>query len=250
MKNRKNYSLGFTDALLSLASGATAPGASSVASGESGGVPGAGGICSSGKAKEMATREAATSALGPPAEYMPLPLMGNPPTPEQLALLERVKAYNQNADKQNAERESLIEEFVRTNSRPDQRASQEDKALGDALHEAYKKMQLKYGSRVTNKTLQELYDTDRELAQEAFDMLQAHVPMLKGRSLTEIMGIIPNTYKNRKLSEVIDLLPKGAITSTAVTTNSLGSMGTYIAIGGAALAAIFILPKIFKRGQQ
>lgn len=201
--------------------------------------------CSKGMCEGMAAAtNSVMGALGPalkPHDDKTMATLASDKSPAGQAQYEAALAHNAEVAKQNAERQGIIDQFVK--DAIGGQVTKEQMALGDAAHVEYEKIVAKYGEDVRYMTLAQMVSTYPQDAKAVVASLGQVFPALKGKSFEQIWSTIPESFKQMQLIDLEKAIPNsswiGAKTSTgkAVAPGVVGAAGiglALLAVGGIA----------------
>lgn len=202
--------------------------------------PGNQGLCSQQMCGGMAqAATAALSALGPagkktdPAQMQAL---ANDKSPAGQAAYQAALEHDREVDRQNAERQAIIDQFVKDaiggNITPEQIM------LGDAAKAQYEKLVQKYGEEVRHMTLNEVAAKYPEDAKAVITSLAQVFPGLRGKSFEQVMALIPEPMKNMKLIDLQGAIPNSSWLGAKTSSGQPVVKGSTLAIGGLGLLAV------------
>jgi len=198
------------------------------------------GMCSQQMCGGMAqAATAALSALGPAGkktEPAQMQALANDQSPAGQAAYQAALAHDREVDRQNAERQAIIDQFVKDaiggNITPEQIM------LGDAAKAQYEKLVQKYGEEVRHMTLNEVAAKYPEDAKAVITSLAQVFPGLRGKSFEQVMALIPEPMKNMKLIDLQGAIPNSSWLGTKTSSGQQVVSGSTMAIGGLGLLAL------------
>lgn len=207
----------------------------------------AGGACSQQMCGGMAAAAgAAIQALGPPGKKIAaaeLAALANDKSPAGQAQYQAALEHNAEVDKQNAERQGIIDQFVK--DAIGGKITKEQIALGDAAHAEYEKFVAKHGEEVRHMTLNEVLSKYPEDSKAMINALAQVFPGLRGKSPEQVLAMIPPAMKNMQMIDLEGAVPNSSWLGTKTSSGqSVGGTGVALGAGAialAGLAAFFIM---------
>lgn len=206
--------------------------------------------CSKGMCDGMAmAAKTALTALGPasqPISQQQLGTMSQDKSPTGQAAYQAALDHNAEVNKQNAERQAIIDQFVK--DAIGGQVTKEQMQLGDAAHVEYEKIVKKYGEDTRYLTLSQLVAKYPADAKNVIASLGQVFPAFKGKSFEQIWAIIPQTFKDMQLIDLEHAIPSSSWIGSVTTSGKKVAPGvSTLALGGLGLVAVAGLAFLFLR---
>jgi len=207
--------------------------------------------CKGGKAAQAAgiALAAAGSALGPVGRIITKPIidsLSKDKSPEGQAQYQAAIEYNKTVNSQNAERQQIIEQFVK-DAVAGMIGSEEIK-FGDVALKEYGKLVSKYGEDFRYLTLAQAVNKYPEETKPFVEAVASIFPEMRGKSFNEMWSLVPDAIRNSPLIDLEKVLPNSSWLGSKTSTGQPVTSGSTLAIGGGLLlAAIGVVAFMFTK---
>lgn len=200
--------------------------------------------CSQGMCGGMTQAvKAATSALGPIASPIAASVMGplsRDTSAEGQAQYRAYQKYNGEVAEQNAERQGIIDQFVK--DAIGGKVTPEQLRLGDATKREYAALRAKHGPDLDHLTLAQLVEKYPSDVQKMISSLGNVFPGLKGKSVEEIWAAIPGAFKSMAITDLLAVIPDSSWASQpGMVASSAGTLASPMVLGAVAILGIGVV---------
>lgn len=196
--------------------------------------------CSQGMCGGMTQAvKAATSALGPIGSPIAASIMGplsRDTSAEGQSQFRAYQQYNGEIAQQNAERQGIIDQFVK--DAIGGKVTPEQLRLGDATKREYAALKAKHGPDLDHMTLSQLVEKYPSDVQAMISSLGNVFPGLKGKSVEQIWAAIPAAFKSMTLSDLMAVIPDSSWASQPGLVAGGSALASPMVIGAVAILGI------------
>jgi len=168
----------------------------------------------------------ALGALGPASKPIPqdqLNAMAADKSAAGQAQYEAALKHNEEVNKQNAERQGIIDQFVK--DAVGGKVTREQMALGDAAHAEYEKLVAKYGEDTRYLTLEQMVSKYPQDSRAVVTSLAQVFPALRGKSFEQIWAGIPQAFKKMTLIDLEKAIPNSSWVGTKTSSGQAAAPG-------------------------